>query len=62
MQIKSRERYKEYFEDLINWMIPEKDSMQSNLIITTDDYRTENTRDDKRRRLRGGKDEGRRIY
>ena len=57
-----KDRYRDYFEELLAWMIPEEEFLPSNLVIAVDDYRRESTKDDERRRRRAGKDEGRRVH
>ena len=61
-QVKVQDRYKEYFENLLDWMLPEEEFQPLTLIIAVDDYRTESTKDDERRRRRDGKEEGRRVH
>ena len=61
-QVKVRDRYDQFFEDLLDWMLPEEIFQPSNLVIAIDEYISESTKDDERRRRREGKDEGKRVH
>ena len=45
-QVKARDRYQLYFEDLLAWMIPEDQFLPSKLVIALDDYRPVSVKDD----------------
>ena len=61
-QVNPKDTYKEYYTDLLSWMLPERTSRPSSVVIAVDDYRTESVKDGERRKRRDGEDEGRRVY
>ena len=60
-QVKPRDTYREYYTDLLKWILPEREARASSVVITTDDYRADSTKERERRSRRGGC-EGRRVY
>ena len=55
-QVNPKDTYKEYYTDLLSWMLPERTSRPSSVVIAVDDYRTESVKDGERRKRRGGED------
>ena len=61
-QVKPKATYREFYNDLLNWMIPDSIHRPRRLIICIDDYREKSTKDGERKDRRDGKEEGKRIY
>lgn len=61
-QIKPRDTYKEYYDDLLEWILPDDNLNPSSVVIAVDDYRKESTKEGERRSRRDGKDEGIRVH
>ena len=60
-QVKPRDTYREYYTDLLKWILLEREARASSVVIATDDYRAGSTKEGERRSRRGGC-EGRRVY
>ena len=60
-QVKPRDTYRENYTDLLKWILPEREARASSVVIATDDYRADSTKEGERRSRRGGC-EGRRVY
>ena len=61
-QIKPQETYKQYFQDLLEWILPDDNLNPSSVVIAVDDYRKHSTKEGERRSRRDGKDEGKRVH
>ena len=60
-QDKPREIYREFYNDLLIWILQTATKCPNKIIIALDDYRKESIKHGERKRRRNGKDEGRRI-
>ena len=60
-QVKPMDMYKKYYAELMSWILPERAAWPSSVVIATDDYRADSTKEGNRRSRRGS-DEGRRVY
>ena len=61
-QVKPRDVYREYFDDLLSWMIPDASCTPKKLVIAVDDYLKESTKELERKSRWDGKEEGKRIH
>lgn len=61
-QIKPKDTYKEYYNDLLEYVLPGKLLRPSSLVIAVDEYRKYSTKEGERRNRRDGKEEGKRIH
>lgn len=59
---KQREKYKDYFNDLLNWMTPDTRYSPKKLVMAVDVYSKESTKELETKSRRGGKEEGMRIH
>lgn len=61
-QVAPKQTYRDYFIDLLNWMIPDPKYFPKRLIIGIDVYVSQSTKDGERKERRAGKEEGKRVH
>ena len=60
--VNPRNTYKEYYNDLLDWMIPDPKNHPKSVVIGVDVNRDKSTKNGERKERRGGKEEGKRVY